>query len=94
LAGQQDHPTFAAGAWQCRGRVTPIMLSCVTSPASVAEFSRWLKVVARHVDLGRYKKHPRGPKKKQDKPLYDPKNPHLATIRELKSRKVANKWSC
>jgi hypothetical protein len=89
-AGQHDHPTFAAGAWQCCGSVTPIILSRVTSPASVAEFSRWLQEVARHVDLGRYKKHPRGPKKKQDKPRYDTKNPHLATIRELKSRKVAN----
>jgi Transposase DDE domain len=58
---------------------------------SVSEFSRWLREVARKVDLGRYKKHRRGPKKKQNKPRYDPKNPHVATIRELKSRKVANK---
>jgi IS4 transposase len=58
---------------------------------SVAAFSQWLREVARHADLRRYKKHPRGPKKKQKKPRPDKKKPHVATARLLKTRKVANK---
>ena len=67
---------------------------CKIAALSAGEFSRWLREVARHVDLGQYKKHPRGPKKKQKKPRRDPKKPHVATARELKSRKVVNKRSC
>jgi hypothetical protein len=58
---------------------------------SLADFARWLREVARHADLAVYKKHPRGPKKKQKKPRRDKKKPHVATARELKRRKVANK---
>jgi hypothetical protein len=61
---------------------------------TVPDFAQWLKEVARHVDLAQYKKHPRGPKKKQKKPRYDKRKPHVATARELKSSKVANKRSC
>jgi hypothetical protein len=72
-----------------------IAIPCTTwgriAALSATEFSRWLRDVARHVDLGQYKKHPRGPKKKQQKPRRDPKKPHVATARELKSRKLANK---
>lgn len=57
----------------------------------VAEFAHWLREVARHADLGRYQKHPRGPKKKQKKPRPDKRKPHVATSRELKNRKVPNK---
>lgn len=69
----------------------PCTTWCKIAALGVAEFSAWLREVARHVDLGQYKKHPRGPKKKQQKPRRDPKQPHVATARELKSRKVANK---
>jgi len=58
---------------------------------SVREFSAWLKKVAQHADLDQYKKHPRGPKKKQKKPHYDKRRPHVATARELMKCKVANK---
>lgn len=58
---------------------------------SVREFSVWLKKVAQSVDLEQYQKHPRGPKKKQQKPLYDKRKPHVATARELMKGKVANK---
>jgi hypothetical protein len=58
---------------------------------SVREFSAWLKQVAHSVDLEQYKKHPRGPKKKQKKPHYDKRKPHVATARELTKCKVANK---
>jgi hypothetical protein len=58
---------------------------------SVREFSAWLKQVAHYADLEQYKKHPRGPKKKQKKPRYDKRKPHVATARELMKVKVANK---
>jgi IS4 transposase len=58
---------------------------------SVQEFSAWLKQVAHAADLERYKKHPRGPKKKQTKPRYDKRKPHVATARELLKGKHANK---
>jgi hypothetical protein len=58
---------------------------------TVAEFAEWLGEVARHADLERYQKHPRGPKKERKKLRYDKRKPHVATARELKSRKVANK---
>jgi Transposase DDE domain len=57
---------------------------------SVREFARWLREVARHADLSRYQKHPRGPKKKQKKPPPDKRKPHVATSRELKNHKSAN----
>jgi IS4 transposase len=58
---------------------------------SVKEFSAWLKKVAQHADLEQYRKHPRGPKKKQKKPPYDKRKPHVATARELMKHKNANK---
>ena len=58
---------------------------------TVADFASWLREVARQADLTRYRKHPRGPKKKQPKPRYDKKRPHVATYRELKNRNVTDK---
>jgi hypothetical protein len=58
---------------------------------TVTEFATWLKEIARDVNLDRYRKHPRGPKVKKKKPRYDKRKPHVATARELKSNKVANK---
>jgi IS4 transposase len=58
---------------------------------SVTEFAAWLKKVAQHADLDQYKKHPRGPKKKQKKPHYDKRKPHVSTARELMKCKVTNK---
>jgi hypothetical protein len=57
----------------------------------VGRFAQWLREVARHAKLERYKKHPRGPKKKKKKLRPDKKKPHVATARLLKSRTVANK---
>jgi hypothetical protein len=57
----------------------------------LAQFAQWLREVARHANLERYKKHPRGPKKKKKKLRYDKKKPHVSTARELRRRKVANK---
>ncbi len=64
---------------------------CKIAILSASEFAQWLREVARHADLEQYKKHPRGPKKQQKKPRYDPKHPHVSTARELKNRKVVNK---
>jgi len=58
---------------------------------AVTDFADWLREVARQADLTRYQKHPRGPKKKQAKPRYDKKKPHVATYRELKNRNVTDK---
>ena len=58
---------------------------------TVADFAHWLGTVARQADLTRYQKHPRGPKKKQQKLRHDKKRPHVATYRELKNRYVTDK---
>lgn len=58
---------------------------------TATEFAAWLKDIAQQVNLEHYKKHPRGPKVKKKKPRYNKRKPHVATARELKSRKVANK---
>jgi hypothetical protein len=52
---------------------------------SPAEFAAWLRETALHVRLQTLKKHPRGPKKPQQKPPYDPKQPHVSTYQLLRS---------
>lgn len=61
----------------------PCTTWCRIAFLGATAFARWLREVARHVDLAQYKKHPRGPKKKAKKPRRDPKKPHVATAREL-----------
>jgi IS4 transposase len=45
-----------------------------------------LRQWAEHVDLARYTKHPRGPKKLPPKRKYDPKHPHVSTAKVLQQR--------
>jgi hypothetical protein len=45
-----------------------------------------LRQLAEHVDLARYTKHPRGPKKPPPKRKYDPKHPHVSTAKVLQQR--------
>jgi hypothetical protein len=52
---------------------------------SPPEFAAWLRETALHVRLETLKKHPRGPKKPQQKPPYDPKQPHVSTYQLLRS---------
>jgi hypothetical protein len=52
-----------------------------------AEFAEWLRSVALGMDLRKYKKHSRGPKKPRQKPPYDPKHPHVSTYKLLEEEK-------
>jgi hypothetical protein len=51
------------------------------------EMAAWLRHLAAKVDLNKYRKHPRGPKKPKEKPKYDPKHPHVSTARLIAHRK-------
>jgi IS4 transposase len=46
-----------------------------------------LRQLAECVDLSRYRKHPRGPKKPSPERLYDPKHPHVSTAKLLAQRR-------
>jgi len=50
-----------------------------------------LRELAGHVDLARYTKHPRGPKKPPPERHYDPKHPHMATAKILEQRRQSEK---
>ena len=50
-----------------------------------AAFAAWLRETALHVRLQSLKKHPRGPKKPQQKPPYDPSQPHVSTYQLLRT---------
>jgi hypothetical protein len=53
----------------------------------VGELAAVLRELAGHVDLVRYTKHPRGPKKPPPKRHNDPKHPHVSTAKILERRK-------
>jgi len=61
--------------WKVFSRMTP------------REFANTLRMLASKVNLRRFKKHPRGPKKPQPKRTYDKKHPHVSTFRLLAARK-------
>ena len=54
---------------------------------SAVEFACWLRDVATGVNLKKYKKHSRGPKKPKPKTPYDPKQPHVSTQQLLEKNK-------
>jgi IS4 transposase len=58
------------------------------------ELATVLRQLAEHVDLARYTKHPRGPKKPPPKRQHDPKHPHVSTaqILEKRQQKKTNKF--
>ncbi len=51
------------------------------------EFVNVLRDLALNVQLRKYKKHPRGPKKPVPKRIYDKKHPHVSTFRLIATRK-------
>ena len=53
---------------------------------SLAEFGQSLRSWAEKVDLKRFRKSIRGPKKPTTKKKFDPKHPHLSTARLLKEK--------
>ena len=61
--------------WQIFGRMKP------------REFADTLRVLASKVNLRRFQKHPRGPKKPQPKRTHDKKHPHVSTFRLIATRK-------
>jgi IS4 transposase len=54
---------------------------------SLVEFAAVMTMLAKHVDLRHFKKHPRGPKKPQPERTHDPSHPHVSTARILARRK-------
>ena len=54
---------------------------------STPDFANWLVETAQHIQLRKYRKHPRGPKKPAPKRTHDPKKPHVSTARLLAERK-------
>jgi len=55
---------------------------------SVAAMAAWLLELAGHVNLRKYRKHPRGPKKPPPKREHDPQRPHVSVARILTERKA------
>jgi len=61
--------------WQIFGRMTH------------REFADILRLLASKVNLRRFKKHPRGPKKPKPKRIFDKNHPHVSTFRLIAARK-------
>ena len=76
-------------AGTCRGMMIAIDDSQweIFSQMTRKEFVAILIMLAKKVNLAKYKKHPRGPKKPPAKRRSDPKIPHVSTARILKKRK-------
>ena len=51
---------------------------------STATFTETLRLLANNVNLAKFKKHKRGPKKPKSKPTHDPSQPHVSTAKLLK----------
>lgn len=58
---------------------------------SVAAMAAWLLELAGQVNLRKYRKHPRGPKKPPPKRKHDPQRPHVSVARILTERKAQRK---
>jgi hypothetical protein len=54
---------------------------------SQEQFCNTLRGLAEKVKLSAFLTRPSGPKKKKEKPPYDPKHPHVATARLLNNKK-------
>jgi Transposase DDE domain len=57
---------------------------------SAQDFARVLVGLADKINLERFRKHTRGPKKPKEKRHYDPAHPHVSTARILHQRKLQN----
>ncbi len=55
----------------------------IFAPMPPAEFAQCLQNWAARVNLKRFRKSPRGPKKPKHKKQFDPKHPHVSTARLL-----------
>ena len=57
---------------------------------TLATMAAWLLATAEYVQLRKYRKHPRGPKKPPVKRTHDPHRPHVSVARLLALRQQAN----
>jgi hypothetical protein len=64
--------------WQLFARMSP------------QDFARVLVQLADKINLERFRKHPRGPKKPKEQRHFDPAHPHVSTARILQRRKLQN----
>lgn len=55
---------------------------------STATFTKTLHLLANQVNLAKFKKHKRGPKKPKAKPTHDPSQPHVSTAKLLKGERT------
>jgi hypothetical protein len=62
----------------------------VFAQMSAEDFACVLMQLAKKINLERFRKHSRGPKKSKDKRHYDPSHPHVAAARILNRRKLQN----
>jgi hypothetical protein len=62
----------------------------VFAQMSAQEFACVLIQLAQNINLERFRKHTRGPKKPKEKRRYDPAHPHVSTARILHQRKLQN----
>jgi hypothetical protein len=62
----------------------------VFAQMSAEDFARVLVQLAKKINLERFRKHSRGPKKSRDKRHYDPSHPHVSVARILHRRKLQN----
>jgi Transposase DDE domain len=62
----------------------------VFTQMSAEDFARVLVQLAKKINLERFRKHSRGPKKSKDKRHYDPRHPHVSVARILHRRKLLN----
>jgi Transposase DDE domain len=60
----------------------------VFAQMSAEDFACVLMQLAKKINLKRFRKHSRGPKKSKDKRRYDPSHPHVAAARILLRRKL------
>jgi hypothetical protein len=62
----------------------------VFAQMSAEDFARVLVQLAEDINLERFRKHTRGPKKPKEKRHYDPAHPHVSAARILHRRKLLN----
>jgi Transposase DDE domain len=62
----------------------------VFAQMSAQDFACVLRQLADNINLERFRKHTRGPKKPREKRHYDPAHPHVSTARILRQRKLQN----
>jgi hypothetical protein len=62
----------------------------VFAQMSAEDFACVLVQLAQNINLRRFRKHTRGPKKPKQKRHYDSAHPHVSTARILRQRKLQN----